>query len=451
MQNETQETENVESENIGNIITPEINSPVSAKEEKNETESSSRFKDGQELQLVRVRFPGNSRSFQFLQGSTNYKYGQKVLATSDRGTDVGYINSFPYYLKFKKTMLPLKSIIREANQDDIDQQMKNINQEKEAEIYCNQLIDDFKLNMNITHVQLLQFGKKMVFYFTAPNRVDFRELVKQLVGKLKIRIELRQITIRDRAACVGAVGSCGQITCCSSFLKSYGGASIKMAKNQNLALIPSKLNGVCGQIKCCIKFEDEVYTHKRKKIPRSGQMIQTKNGNKGKVLSLNIIEETFEMLCDSGHIRKYFSSEYDTTIKLPEGWTFPKEFNSILRETQNIIGRNEDDQKSSHKNKAQGETMFDRVLGLKQENKTKEKETLIDKPKENRNNQNRDRNNNKKPQEKNLKTKNIAKDNNVESTNTSNENTEKPKKKYYKKNKNFKKKVKNTTKNSKDS
>ena len=175
---------------------------------------------------------------------------------------VGYINSFPYQTSFEKKMLPLRQISKLATEEDLQQQLENFHKEKRAENSCNDFVKKHKLDMVVTHVEYLQFGKKAVFYFVAPQRVDFRNLVKDLVGQLKVRVELRQISVRDRAAALGAVGACGLQTCCSSFLKNYGNVSIKMAKNQNLALIPSKINGVCGQLKCCIKYEDEVYSEK---------------------------------------------------------------------------------------------------------------------------------------------------------------------------------------------
>ena len=193
---------------------------------------------------------------------------------SDRGMTVGYINSFPYNTAFKKNMLPIKSIVRAATQSDIDEQKKYMDREKKTEVLSNKYITELKLDMNITHVEIIQFGKKAVIYFNAPARVDFRELVKKLVGDLKMRIELRQISVRDRSAAMGAIGACGLLTCCSGFLKNYGHVNIKLAKLQNLALIPSKINGVCGQLKCCISYEENVYSEKSKKLPKEGEFVQ---------------------------------------------------------------------------------------------------------------------------------------------------------------------------------
>lgn len=314
-------------------------------------ESSTRWKEGDEISLVRVRFPGNSRSFPFLQGKRTFAYGQKVVAMSDRGMDVGYINSFPYTVKFKKDMLPIRSISKAADQTDIEAMQGNIDEQKKAEMKAVQIIEKLGLDMQITHVEIIQFGKKMVFYFTAPSRVDFRELVKQLVGELKMRIELRQISVRDRAAALGSIGSCGLATCCSTFLKNYGNVTIKMAKNQNLALIPSKINGVCGQIKCCIKYEDHVYTDKRKTLPREGMFLKAKNGDIGKVTKLHILIEQFDMITEKGQIRRYAKSQFSQGKNLGKDYKFPESFRHVVNETSQVIGLEEmESEMASHFN-----------------------------------------------------------------------------------------------------
>ncbi len=298
-----------------------------------------KYEDGQILTMVRVRFPGNAKSQPFLLGKRKFSYGQKVIAMSDRGMTVGYINSFPYEVEFDKSMLPIRSISKVATQEDIDEQKSYMKKENEAEVICLRLIEKYNLNMNLTHVEFIQFGKKAVFYFTAPERVDFRNLVKDLVAEIKMRIELRQISVRDRAAALGATGACGLQTCCSYFLTNYGNVSIKMAKNQNLALIPAKINGVCGQVKCCIKYEDDVYSNKREFLPGEHSYIRTKNGDIGKVLKLHILLEQFEMLTDKGYIRRYYKNQFDKRkCRPPKDWRFPTEFKSITKENSVIIG-----------------------------------------------------------------------------------------------------------------
>lgn len=301
-------------------------------------EKKTKWKEGDPVTFVRVRFPGNAKTFPFIFGKRRFAYGQKVVAMSDRGMTVGYINSLPYTVPFQKSMLPIKSIVKAATEEDIQEQKGHSEAERKAEVSCIQLINKLELDMVLTHVEFIQFGKKAVFYFTAPSRVDFRELVKQLVAELRMRIELRQISVRDRAAALGGIGACGLQTCCSSFLKNYGHVSIKMAKNQNLALIPSKINGVCGQLKCCIKYEDDVYAEKRKKLPRENSFIQTKNGDKGKVTKLHILLEQFEMLTDEGKFRRYVLDQFKNGKQLSKEYKFPDRFDHIVNETSEIIG-----------------------------------------------------------------------------------------------------------------
>ncbi|MCY4524412.1 MAG: regulatory iron-sulfur-containing complex subunit RicT [Halobacteriovoraceae bacterium] len=315
------------------------NQTSESKESKdNEDSQDHRFQEGSPLTFIRVRFPGNAKSFPFLIGKRRFAYGQKVVAMSDRGMDVGYINSFPYTVPFDESMLPINTISKLATEEDLKKQRDFIDREKEYERTCLALIEKYQLNMVLTHVELIQFGKKVVFYFNAPARVDFRNLIKDLVNELKMRIELRQISVRDRTAALGAVGVCGLQTCCSSFLKNYGNVSISMAKNQNLALIPSRLNGVCGQLKCCVKYEDKVYTHKRKFLPEVGTFIQTKNGDLGKITRLHILSEKFEMLTDKGYRRLYHVNQYEEDLIPPEDWNFPNTFENIMDETKKLIG-----------------------------------------------------------------------------------------------------------------
>lgn len=309
------------------------------------TEDNCRFTDGQIIRLVRVRFPGHAKSYPFLVGKRALTYGQKVMAMSDRGMAVGYINSFVYEIPFKKSLLPLKTINKVATEQDIEKEKENYKRQKEIETTCQNLIEKHKLDMNLTHVEFTQFGKKVVFYFTAPARVDFRGLVKDLVTELKLRIELRQISVRDRAASMGALGPCGGELCCSSFLSRYGNVSIKMAKNQNLTLNYSRLNGVCGQLKCCLQYEDEVYSHKRHKLPPEHKIIKAKNGDIGKVTRIHILSEQFDLFTSRGQIRRYTANQFD---KVLTDFKMPHDFKNILDETSKIIGLEETQSQKEH-------------------------------------------------------------------------------------------------------
>ncbi len=328
-------SEQITEENLDQDITPPENKNEASSEE-------SRFKEGQLLRFVRVRFPGHIKSYPFLIGKREMSYGQKVVAMSDRGMAVGYINSFPYDITFHKSMLPIKSISKMATDEDLEKQKEAYKKEKECEVLCKNLIEKHSLDMNLTHVEFTQFGKKVVFYFTAPARVDFRDLVRDLVGELKLRIELRQISVRDRAAAVGGIGPCGRQLCCSSFLGRYGSVNIKMAKNQNLTLTYSRLNGVCGQLKCCLQYEDDVYDNKRKNLPEEGSFIECKNGVKGRFERLHILSDQVDLLIDRGSFRRFSLGQFVKKIDDPT-YRFPEYFEHITNETSKIIGLSEEE------------------------------------------------------------------------------------------------------------
>lgn len=322
------------------------------RDERESREQESRFKEGQILRFVRVRFPGNSRSFPFLVGKRYIVYGQKVVAMSDRGMAVGYVNSFPYDVPFNKSMLPIRSISKVADDEDYVKDKEAYRQQKNAENICNDLIESHKLDMYLTHVEFTSFGKKAVFYFIAPSRVDFRDLVRDLVHKLKMRIELRQISVRDRSASVGGIGPCGLELCCSSFLTKYGNVGIKMAKNQDLTLNFSKLNGVCGQLKCCLQYEDEVYKEKRSHLPKEGDFIITHTGEAGRVDRIHLLSEQFDMMTNRGVRKRYVSDLYkETTTK--EGANFPNEFEMVTDETHKVVGLEESEKKKEREAEAE--------------------------------------------------------------------------------------------------
>lgn len=340
-----------------------------------ENREDSRFKEGQILRFVRVRFPGNSRSFAFLVGKRRIEYGQKVVAMSDRGMAVGYVNSFPYDVPFNKSMLPVRSISKVAMEEDIIKDKDAYHQQKNAENICNDLIEQYQLDMHLTHVEFTSFGKKAVFYFIAPARVDFRDLVKDLVGRLKTRIELRQISVRDRSASVGGLGPCGRELCCSSFLTKYGNVGIKMAKNQDLTLNFSKLNGVCGQLKCCLQYEDEVYREKRSRLPKEGDIISTHTGEIGRVDRLHLLSEQFVMMTNRGVRKRYVVDLYKDTLNKEEA-NFPREFESVSDETFKVVGLDEaaakkikmfEEDVKVHKNQSKNfaDTIFESLFGEK--------------------------------------------------------------------------------------
>lgn len=334
--NDSHQQDSVIDANIETVF--EQNSKVGSLEQSPE-EPIPRYAEGQLLTFIKVRFPGNAKSFSFLIGKRKLSYGQKVVAMSDRGMAVGYINSFPFQLSYTPELEPIRSISKVATDQDIQYQLEHYKREKEVETLCKKLIDKHKLEMNLTHVEFTQFGKKCVFYFTAPARVDFRDLVKDLVQDLKMRIELRQISVRDRAAAVGGIGPCGLQLCCSSFLGKYGQVSLKMAKNQDLSLASQRLNGVCGQLKCCLSHEDEAYTEMRQELPEVGSLIETMQGEFGRVEKIMILARQFDLITEQGIRKRYSFGEFKGPA--PAQFKMPI-LEHINDETQTVIGLDQD-------------------------------------------------------------------------------------------------------------
>lgn len=330
---------------------PESQPPISSQDENRDHSNTShgdqRFTPGQSLLFVKVRFPGNARSFSFYIGRRKLRYGQKVLAMSDRGVTVGYVNSFPYEVIYQPEMGQIRTINRLATDKDLELQIQHYRQEKYFESVCKRYIENYQLEMNLTHVEFTQFGKKCVFYFTAPARIDFRSLVRDLVQELKIRVELRQISVRDRAAALGGIGPCGLQLCCSSFLSKYGHVSMKMAKNQDLTLASQKLNGVCGMVKCCISYEDDAYYELRSELPEVGQLIRTRNGDEGKVVAVQIYQQRFDLFTTTGHRRRYSAGQWIKPLPGEESKPIilPPNIEFQSDETNYIIGLEEDLQK----------------------------------------------------------------------------------------------------------
>jgi cell fate regulator YaaT (PSP1 superfamily) len=194
---------------------------------------------------------------------------------------------------------PLKPILRIASEDDIKKEEENRGKESEAKIYCKQCIEKHLLDMYLVDVEHLFDGSKVIFYFTADERVDFRALVRDLASKFRTRIEMCQIGVRNKAKLVGGIGSCGRELCCNTFLTSFEPVSVKMAKDQNVSLNPSKISGVCGRLMCCLKYEYETYLDMKKGMPKIGKRVVTPDG-KGKVIRQNILDNCVTVVFEDG-------------------------------------------------------------------------------------------------------------------------------------------------------
>lgn len=240
--------------------------------------------------IVNVRFHDAGKSYRFSCEGLNLTIGDAVMVNTDLGPDLAHVVEEPYDMDLSKYENEVIPIERLATDKEIERY--NVKKEKEREAYekCQVFIEKHQLNMNLVDAVFAFDGKKIVFYFTSDNRVDFRELVKDLAATFKARIELRQIGSRDQAKLVGGIGVCGRELCCCTFLNHFAPVSLRMARDQGLSLNPTKLNGACGRLMCCLQFEKEAYDDAHRRLPKAGKKVRTPNGF-GVVTDVNLLAE----------------------------------------------------------------------------------------------------------------------------------------------------------------
>ena len=241
--------------------------------------------------VISVRFANSKKSYNFGTNDEELKYGDKVVVETIRGMELGELISDLREISTYNLNLALKPILRKANETDIENDRKNKEDCKEAISKCQKCIDDLNLEMYLISAEYTLDRAKIIFSYVADDRVDFRELLKQLAAIFKCRIELRQIGPRDKAKIVGGLGTCGMETCCSRFLDDFDIVSINMAKNQLLALNTTKLSGQCGKLMCCLKYEDENYKCMRRGLPKLNAQIEVE-GEKYRITSMNLLNQT---------------------------------------------------------------------------------------------------------------------------------------------------------------
>ena len=252
------------------------------------------------INAIGVSFKENGKIYYFAPGNINIKKNVTVIVQTERGLQFGKAVTDLIELEEKKLTSPLKKIIRIASKKDYQSHLKNIKDSNEALIKCKKIIEESKIDMQIIDANFTFDRSQLVFRFISDNRVDFRDLAKKLASIYKTRIELRQVGVRDKAKEVGGLGVCGCKLCCSRFLKDLESVSINMAKNQNIALNPNKINGVCGRLLCCLKYEDDCYKECRKCLPKIGDVVKTEKGS-GTVVGLDILKKTYKVnVADAG-------------------------------------------------------------------------------------------------------------------------------------------------------
>ena len=263
--------------------------------------------------VIGVRFRKAGKVYYFSPGVNEIKNGDHVIVETARGVEYGYVVLGSHEVEDKKVVQPLKPVLRMASPEDEEIERTNKEKEKEAFRICLEKIKKHELEMKLIDTEYTFDNNKILFYFTADGRIDFRELVKDLASVFKTRIELRQIGVRDETKIRGGIGICGRPLCCSSYLSEFIPVSIKMAKEQNLSLNPSKISGVCGRLMCCLKYEEETYEELNSRLPNIGDYVTTDDGLKGEVHSVSILRQLVKVIVtvdgDEKEIREYKASQ----------------------------------------------------------------------------------------------------------------------------------------------
>ena len=260
------------------------------------------------MKVIGVRFRTAGKIYYFDPREFTIKRDDHVIVETARGIEFGTVVMPPKDIEETKVAQPLKPVLRLASQKDMEQEATNRKKEKEAFRICLEKIKKHNLEMKLIDAEYTFDNNKVLFYFTADGRIDFRELVKDLAAVFKTRIELRQIGVRDETKIVGGIGICGRPLCCHTYLSEFAPVSIKMAKEQNLSLNPTKISGVCGRLMCCLNNEEEIYEELNRKLPNVGDFVTTEDGLKGEVHSVNILRQLVKVLVevnDEKELREY--------------------------------------------------------------------------------------------------------------------------------------------------
>lgn len=266
------------------------------------------------INVIGVRFKLRGKTYYFDPLDFEIDEGANVIVETSRGTEYGNVVIGRREIEEEKCPKPLKEVIRIATEEDTEKHNENKELEKEAYKICLEKIKEHGLAMKLVDVEYTFDGNKIMFYFTADGRIDFRELVRNLAVIFKTRIEMRQIGVRDEAKALGSIGICGKNICCNQFLDEFAPVSIKMAKEQRLSLNPQKISGACGRLMCCLKYEQDVYEEALKVTPRQGAIVKTPDGN-GTVEFVSILKGLVKVKLDDEH-EKTFKEFHASDIKV---------------------------------------------------------------------------------------------------------------------------------------
>ena len=264
--------------------------------------------------VIGVRFRNAGKMYWFSPGEHELQRGEAVIVETSRGKEYGIVVEPPHEVEDDQIVQPIKEILRPASRIDTEQEISNREKERDALATCRRMIREKGLEMKLILAEYMFDNSKILFYFTADGRVDFRELVRDLAAEFKTRIELRQVGVRDETKMIGGYGICGRDLCCHAYLTDFAPVSIKMAKEQNLSLNPTKISGACGRLMCCLNNEEEVYEEINKRMPNVGDTATAPDGSSGEVISVNVLRETARIVVDVGEdreVREYPAAELE--------------------------------------------------------------------------------------------------------------------------------------------
>lgn len=291
------------------------------------------------IKVIGVRFKKAGKIYYFSPADLKIEKGNYVIVETARGVEFGECVVGIKEIKEEEIVSPLKNVIRIADEKDINKHKDNKDKEKKALDICLKKIREHNLDMKLIDVEYTFDNNKVIFYFTADGRVDFRELVKDLATIFKTRIELRQIGVRDEAKMIGGLGPCGRPMCCSTFLGDFASVSIKMAKEQNLSLNPTKISGICGRLMCCLNYEQTTYEDIRKRLPKVGAIVKTEEGT-GPVVSNSIVKELVKVKLKKG------DEEVVEEFKINDIELISGEYEDSIEDTNiRLIAESEEDKK----------------------------------------------------------------------------------------------------------
>ena len=263
------------------------------------------------VKVVGVRFRSSGKVYYFDPDEMEFHSGEHVIVETARGLEYGTVVGGMREIHEEAVQAPLKKVIRQADEEDEQRAERNREKEKEAMVICREKIRKHNLEMKLIDAEYTFDNNKILFYFTADGRIDFRELVKDLAGVFRTRIELRQIGVRDETKILGGIGICGRALCCHTWLTDFVPVSIRMAKEQNLSLNPTKISGVCGRLMCCLKNEESTYEYLNSKLPAVGSAVTTPSGATGEVHSVSVLRQKVKVVVENGDEKEI--QEYDAT------------------------------------------------------------------------------------------------------------------------------------------